>query len=744
MAPPPFGIWTEFYERNKEDNGAIQRLFRTNMTSMAAMTEKHLNNTVRFTETIAGSNYGNMLLVPGVTGFMQVLHHGFAHAGELGGESVILAVNGNLSEAALRTVPKDKVVEQMGSNTGRRSFSIECPSLESLIGVDTAEEFSELEAEGNVILKNKPNHVFIGPDTFFFTKGAKTTRAGTLAMHIADRFREDPDDDDQVNTARLAEAKEAELLLAILWASERNLLAPVSLGDPEESAVVNQIHRVMKEKLEPAGRSTNPEAPEQTIRGRTIGFMDDAEEVNDTTRGGCDSDTGDELGREAENLLTRTSDRFRELTMTTAGIVEVMKQVEAARQDERKVDAQERSLLKHLGLSQRELFLSLSTHDLADAPELTEFMSQLAKEKTATRGLQLIQSEAKDWEGTFSPGGFHRFLSTGFVSQEINRANPGGFNLFMFHPRTVDLGGRPFDAGRARLRDLFEAEVDEETINHYSKQGLFAASNQHDMRIQLQTALDMLSLLLGTGSVATQGLAYVLEPGRWRRMSILFHERFKTEAHFGPKFIYCLDRSLQQFFCQMESRTERASVRTHALRDKAADLLNLIDGGYDVTVRLPSALQPQASPGPPAGAAVPVPAITDGTTSGAPLKKKGKRTPSGSGTAGPAGEPGSAIVTNDTPHPAWQLPEGKRYAEFFQGRAQSTQNWPLVPDERLGARSPAPLCIRYQATAACRRSCRLAHTARASLDPAVRRLCDERFRTAYATVPVASTALVPT
>ena len=52
------------------------------------------------------------------------------------------------------------------------------------------------------------------------------------------------------------------------------------------------------------------------------------------------------------------------LTMTTAGIVEIMKQVEAARQDERKLDAQEKSLLKHLGRSQRALFLALSTPEL--------------------------------------------------------------------------------------------------------------------------------------------------------------------------------------------------------------------------------------------------------------------------------------------------------------------------------------------------------------------------------------------
>ena len=218
-------------------------------------------------------------------------------------------------------------------------------------------------------------------------------------------------------------------------------------------------------------------------------------------------------------------------------------------------------------------------------------MVHLSKEKTATRALQLTQSEAREWEGSFLAGGFHRCLSTGFLSQEVDRGNPGGYTLFMFHTQTADLGGSQFDAGKARLRDLFEASVDEETILHYSKQGLFAASNHHDMRVQLQTALDMLEILLGAGSVATKGLAYVLEPQRWRRMTVIFHDRFKSKAQFGAKFVFCLDRSLQQYFTQVERRNEE-EVRRNYLRDKAADLISMIDGGYK---KLPSDSHPPSS-----------------------------------------------------------------------------------------------------------------------------------------------------
>ena len=53
-----------------------------------------------------------MLLVPGTSGYMQVLHHGFAHAGDLGEESVILVVNGNLSEPAIKVLSKHSTVGQ--------------------------------------------------------------------------------------------------------------------------------------------------------------------------------------------------------------------------------------------------------------------------------------------------------------------------------------------------------------------------------------------------------------------------------------------------------------------------------------------------------------------------------------------------------------------------------------------------------------------------------------------------------
>jgi hypothetical protein len=70
--------WTDFYVRNSDDSGPFQTLFKTNTASLARMTEDHLNDVNKFTETIAESDVGNMLLVPGWKGVMQLIHHGFA------------------------------------------------------------------------------------------------------------------------------------------------------------------------------------------------------------------------------------------------------------------------------------------------------------------------------------------------------------------------------------------------------------------------------------------------------------------------------------------------------------------------------------------------------------------------------------------------------------------------------------------------------------------------------------------
>jgi hypothetical protein len=128
-------------------------------------------------------------------------------------------------------------------------------------------------------------------------------------------------------------------------------------------------------------------------------------------------------------------------------------------------------------------------------------------DKNPTEGsVSLLRAATRAWEGTFSDGCCHRLLANGFLSTESNPANPGGFTVFMFHPKTVDMGTKAFDSTTATLREYFGMDVDDSTVEYYAKQGFFHATNQHDLRVQLQTALEMLELLTCKNSIATNGL----------------------------------------------------------------------------------------------------------------------------------------------------------------------------------------------------------------------------------------------
>jgi hypothetical protein len=75
-------------------------------------------------------------------------------------------------------------------------------------------------------------------------------------------------------------------------------------------------------------------------------------------------------------------------------------------------------------------------------------------------------------------------------------------------------------------------DVDEATHSFYAKQGYFTPMSPHDLRVILQTALDMLELLTCKHSVVTPGLSYVLQPARWNRMITIYHDRSKDRKRF--------------------------------------------------------------------------------------------------------------------------------------------------------------------------------------------------------------------
>ena len=193
---------------------------------------------------------------------------------------------------------------------------------------------------------------------------------------------------------------------------------------------------------------------------------------------------------------------------------------------------------------------------------MTEFMQNLTMTTAPLKAVGLLRAATRSWEGTFSDGCCHQLLATRFLSQQDNLANPGGFTVFMFHPKTVDMGSKSYDKNVTSLREYFDCDVEEDTIAYYAKQGFFHPKDPNDLRTQLRTAHDMLELTCKK-LIATKGLAYILQPKRWGKMISILSERFRTQPNFGSKFVYSIDRSLQNFFDQITDCDDVAEEGDH-------------------------------------------------------------------------------------------------------------------------------------------------------------------------------------
>ena len=231
-------------------------------------------------------------------------------------------------------------------------------------------------------------------------------------------------------------------------------------------------------------------------------------------------------------------------------------------------DPDEQSKLEKVLPIPNSLFTDLSTANMNDPPEMSEFVKSLTKSTTYQQATNLLREEIRDWDGTYSVDAFHKFLSNGFLSQKINPMEPGGFSIFMFHPKGVELGEGNW------------------------KGGYFSPTTAYHLRIQLQTALNMLELMTCNGSIATKGLSYVLEPRRWAYIVNMLNSRFESEPDFGAKFCFAMDRPLQIFF---EKVTHWNDICTQGeqqyLSDKAKDLLERIELGQEINVILPPTIQ---------------------------------------------------------------------------------------------------------------------------------------------------------
>ena len=244
--------WSAFYARNRDDKGVFQTFFDTHLGTRASRSKLHLRDVAKFTETITGSATGNALIVAGAPGRMNLLHHGFSCLTD--GDFSLVFVQGNLSDCSyFKILPREAAVEEVRVVNGQRVTTTNCPTLEAMLGARTADEFKDLPAQGNGVLRQRPNHLLINGDVFLMVEGAPSFSAKELAINVIEFVRpvtegDEEDDDDMLEAKREASA-ESETLLAMLWACENNGLTAVPLEDVPSSPALIQIIRNVKGKL---------------------------------------------------------------------------------------------------------------------------------------------------------------------------------------------------------------------------------------------------------------------------------------------------------------------------------------------------------------------------------------------------------------------------------------------------------------------------------------------------------------
>lgn len=253
MAPVNSTAWTTFYARNRDDGGTFQNLFDEELITLVDRTTSHFENPDKLVQDVAGSMYGNMMMIPGAPGKMHLLHHGFI-CNKPGGIDLIFA-QGNLGDSFyFKVLPRTDATAQIKVVNGQRTRTTNCPTLEEMRGATTAEGFASLAAHGNGILCQHPNHVLIHPALFLMVEGAPTVRARDMAMTIIEAIRIEPGEEDVEELARKeTEAAGLEALLGMLWASENEGLTEVRLSDIEENPTLNHAIRTVKTKLSQAG-----------------------------------------------------------------------------------------------------------------------------------------------------------------------------------------------------------------------------------------------------------------------------------------------------------------------------------------------------------------------------------------------------------------------------------------------------------------------------------------------------------
>jgi hypothetical protein len=659
--------WVSYYKSNRNDGGTIEALYDLSDEELAQVSKEHNQDIDGLRATIAGSGGGNLILIPGMKGTVIFLHQGFTTSTHLGGDAILGFIQGNFSNSPFKVIRRDATNTIAGRVATRGNATNSCPTLGAMLSADDEGEFATLAPGEANTLKDRPNHLFIHPRHFTRCDGPKAMRAKTLAMatinYLNNEAKAAATDEEKEEVT--SEMEGLNVFLAFLWASEQGLLSQVGLEEMPESPHLNHQCELVMGKI-----------------------------------------------RKATSSTSTSSNATEGLAVATQSFMLAMNQNEATRIQERAEDKKEKSLIRNMSPRQQSIFPKLCTTHMRTEPVVPAFLKLCLAEKTPHKATNLITNETRKWKGTFSASGFSRFLAGGYLAQEENRGEPGGFTVFMFHPRTLTSAGPSAAAlvsGKERIREFFDLPTAESTLAFYQKKEYFIPTNDNELKIVLQTWHDLLELMSVRGTIAVAGIAHVLL--HYDGLYSIIQEMFASVEDFGLSILVILDNHLQSFF-EMISEMDDVTAATSHQRDflfrRADRLIEELENRRPPSVVIPQCLRqkPKAVINQPTAKGGESGAASGGGTRADRKADRKRGRDKDRSAEGKAQEP----MVNKEPQADWEIPSGKTYTDFFSPGSPSSVGWPKQNDPRHDTRRT--MCVKFQCKGKCTTTCPMAHVVR--------------------------------
>jgi hypothetical protein len=332
---------------------------------------------------------------------------------------------------------------------------------------------------------------------------------------------EDDDELDQEKSLIKESRGHYESLLAYLWAISQSIAPPIQLPDPPDVPALGDRIQEFRSNLIPSATTDRG-----TIRDRP------------------------EPMRELDTFA-----------VATQGLISTLSSIDNDRQENRREDQAEKSVLRNLGEPQRNLVRRLCTTEYIVPGEYGPTMQRFTQEKSPIKATNQMAQKTREWPGAFSETAFQRFITSGYKSLEKSASHPGGLAIFMCHPRTEDIGALPLDKDKSKFRDLLGLDQSDAVVDYFAKKSYYVARNRDHLKIQIKTSHDLLQELTCPWSIALPGLQYILN--HFDQNITILADMFASVPSFGAKFLYTIDRALQFFLKAVQNAENVEHLSDH-------------------------------------------------------------------------------------------------------------------------------------------------------------------------------------